>query len=154
MKFAKERPVKEIMRSSPVTLKPSDTLDLANDVISLGRIRHIPIVDGGELVGLISARDLLGTAGNRIFGLKQKSKSALLKSVLIRDVMRKRLVTVQPDTPLERAVYLMAAKKIGCLPVVSDGALVGLVTSTDLLRCMGELEMSRRRNRKALASER
>jgi CBS domain-containing membrane protein len=154
MKFAKERPVKEIMRSSPVTLKPSDTLDLANDVISLGRIRHIPIVDGGELVGLISARDLLGTAGNRIFGLKQKSKSALLKSVLIRDVMRKRLVTVQPDTPLERAVYLMAAKKIGCLPVVSDGALVGLVTSTDLLRCMGELEMSRRRNRKASASER
>lgn len=153
MKFAKERRVKEIMRSSPVTLKTSDTLDLANDVISLGRIRHIPIVDGGELVGLISARDLLGTAGNRIFGLKQKSKSALLKSVSIRDVMKKRLVTVQPDTPIERAAYLMAAKKVGCLPVVSDGALVGLVTSTDLLRCMGEIEVSRRRNRKASASE-
>jgi CBS domain-containing protein len=134
MKNGKEGVVREIMMGSPVTLKPEDTLDLANDVISLGRIRHIPVVADGTMVGLLSERDLLGAAANQIFGLKQKSKSALLKSVLIKDVMKKRVITVKPQTPIKEAARLMAEKKIGCLPVVSNGSLVGLVTTTDLLR--------------------
>jgi acetoin utilization protein AcuB len=88
------------MMGSPVTLKPDSTLDLANDIISLGRIRHIPIVANDVLVGIITERDLMGAAAGRIFGLKQKSKSALLKSIPIKDVMKKRLVTVTPDTPI------------------------------------------------------
>jgi CBS domain-containing membrane protein len=134
MKNGKEGVVREIMMGSPVTLKPDDTLDLANDVISLGRIRHIPVVENGTMVGLLSERDLMGAAANQIFGLKQKSKSALLKSVLIKDVMKKRVITVKPQTPIKEAARLMAEKKIGCLPVISDGSLVGLVTTTDLLR--------------------
>lgn len=98
MKNGKRGFVSEIMMGSPVTLKPDDTLDLANDIISLGRIRHIPIVDDGKLIGIISERDLIGAAANRIFGLKQKNKSALLKSVRIKDIMRKRVVTMDPDT--------------------------------------------------------
>ena len=77
MKNGKEGIVREIMMGSPVTLKPDDTLDLANDVISLGRIRHIPVVEDGRLVGMLTERDLLGTASTQIFGLKQKNKSAL-----------------------------------------------------------------------------
>jgi CBS domain-containing protein len=134
MRNGKEGVVREIMMGSPVTLRPEDTLELANDVISLGRIRHIPVVDGGRLVGLLSERDLMGAAASQIFGLKQKSKSALLKSVPIKDVMKKRLVTVTPDTPIKEAAHLMAEKKIGCVPVVDDGTLVGLVTTTDILR--------------------
>jgi CBS domain len=80
MKNGKEGVVREIMMGSPVTLKPEDTLDLANDVISLGRIRHIPVVEDGRLIGLLSERDMLGAAATTIFGLKQKSKSALLKT--------------------------------------------------------------------------
>jgi CBS domain-containing protein len=117
-----------------VTLKPEDTLDLANDVISLGRIRHIPVVEDGRLVGLLSERDLIGAAATTIFGLKQKRKSALLKTVLIKDVMKKRVISVKPDTPIKDAAHLMADKKIGCVPVVTAGALVGLVTTTDILR--------------------
>jgi CBS domain-containing protein len=139
MKNGKEGIVTEIMMGSPVTLKPEDTLDLANDVISLGRIRHIPVVDAGRLVGLLSDRDLMGAAANHVFGLKQKSKSALLKSVLIRDVMKKRVVTVAPETSIKDAAHLMADKKIGCVPVVSDGAIVGLVTTTDILRYVERL---------------
>ena len=139
MKNGKEEVVREIMMGSPVTLKPEDTLDLANDVISLGRIRHIPVVDAGQLVGLLSERDLMGAAANRIFGLRQKSKSALLKSVLIREVMKKRVITVTPETSIEDAAHLMADKKIGCLPVVSDGAIVGLMTTTDILRYVERL---------------
>jgi CBS domain-containing protein len=139
MTNGKEGAVTQIMMGSPVTLGPEDTLDLANDVISLGRIRHIPVVDAGRLVGLLSERDLMGAAASHVFRLKQKSKSALLKSVLIRDVMKKRVVTVTPETSIKDAAHLMADKKIGCVPVVSDGAIVGLVTTTDILRYVERL---------------
>jgi CBS domain-containing protein len=134
MKNGKEGAVREIMTASPVTLKPEDTLDLANDVISLGRIRHIPVVDDGKLVGLLSERDLMGAAAAKIFGLKQSTKSRLLKRVLIKDVMKKKLVTVTPETKIADAAHLMAEKKIGCVPVLSGSSLVGLVTTTDILR--------------------
>ncbi|MGZ8465207.1 MAG: CBS domain-containing protein [Candidatus Binatia bacterium] len=139
MKNGKEGVVREIMMGSPVMLKPEDTLDLANDVIALGRIRHIPIVDGSRLVGIVTERDLIGAAAAQIFGLKQKSKSALLKSVLIKEVMKKRVITAAPDTPIKDIAQLMANKKIGCVPVVSDGMVVGLVTTTDILRYVESL---------------
>jgi CBS domain-containing membrane protein len=139
MKNGKEGVVREIMTGSPVTLKPEDTLDLANNVISLGRIRHIPVVEDGRLVGLLSERDLMGAATTEIFGLKQKRKSALLKTVLIKDVMKKRVITVKPDTPIKDAAQLMADKKVGCVPVVIAGALVSLVTTTDILRYVERL---------------
>src|SRR4030095_939412 len=116
MKNGKEGVVREIMKGHPVTLKPGDTLDLANDIISLGRIRHIPVVEDGRLVGLLSERDLIGAAATQLFGLKKK------------------VITVKPDTPIKDAAHLMAYKKIGCVPVVNEGALVGLVTTTDILR--------------------
>ena len=139
MKNGKEGVVREIMMGSPVTLKSEDTLDLANDIISLGRIRHIPVVEDGTLVGLLSERDLIGAAATEIFGLKQKRKSALLKTVLIKDVMKKRVISVKPDTPIKDAAHLMADKKIGCVPVVESGTLVGLLTTTDILRYVERL---------------
>jgi CBS domain-containing protein len=139
MKNGKESVVRDIMMGSPVTLKPEDTLHLANDVISLGRIRHIPVVDDGKLVGLLSERDLLGAAASALFRLTQKSKSALLKSVLIKDVMKKKVITVKPDTSIKETAHLMKEKKIGCVPVVTDGSLVGLVTTTDILRYVEDL---------------
>ncbi len=134
MRNGKQGVVREIMAGSPVTLRPEDTLDLASDVISLGRIRHIPVVQDGQMVGLLSERDLMGAAASQIFGLKQQSKAALFKSVLIKDVMKKKIITVAPDTPIGEAAHLMAEKKIGCVPVISEGTLVGLVTNTDILR--------------------
>lgn len=134
MKNGKQGVVREIMMSSPVCLKPEDTLNLANDIISLGRIRHIPIVDDGRLVGILSERDLIGAAATHIFGLKHKNKSALLKSFAIKDVMKKRVITVGPDTEIKEAASIMQKKKLGCVPVVTDGAVIGLVTTTDILR--------------------
>jgi CBS-domain-containing membrane protein len=139
MRNGKKGTVREIMMGSPVTLSPTATLDLANDVISLGRIRHIPVLDDGKLVGLLTERDLIGAAANRIFGLKQKTRSALLKGELVKNVMKKRVVTVTPDTPITDAARLMADKKIGCVPVLSNGTLVGLVTTTNILRYLEKI---------------
>jgi CBS domain-containing membrane protein len=139
MKNGKEGVVREIMMGNPVTLKPADTLDLANDIISLGRIRHIPVVEDARLVGLLSERDLIGAAATQIFGLKQKRKSALLKTVLIKDVMKKKVITTNPDTPIKDAAHLMADKKIGSVPVIESGTLVGLLTTTDILRYVERL---------------
>ena len=138
MKNGKEGVVREIMMGSPVTLRPEDTLDLASNVFSLGRIRHIPVVDAGKLVGILSDRDLIGATATQIFSLKQKSKTALLKTIMIKDVMHKHVVTTTPDTPIKDAAHLMAEKKVGCVPVISDGAVVGLVTTTDILRYVEE----------------
>jgi CBS domain-containing protein len=90
-------------------------------------------------VGLLSERDLIGAAATEIFGLKQNRKSALLKTVRIKNVMKKKVITVKPDTPIKDAAHLMAYKKIGCVPVVNEGALVGLVTTTDILRYVENL---------------
>ena len=139
MKNGTEGVVREIMMGNPVTLKPVDTLDLANDIISLGRIRHIPVLEEGRLVGLLSERDLIGAAASEIFGLKQKRKSALLKTVLIKDVMKKKVIVTKPDTSIKDAARLMADKRIGCVPVIEDGALVGLLTTTDILRYVERL---------------
>jgi CBS domain-containing protein len=139
MKNGKRDVVREIMMGSPVTLSPDDTLDLASNLIALGRIRHIPIVENDKLVGLVSDRDVCSTTGGEVFGLRPKSKSALLKSVLVKDVMKRRLVTVNADTAIKDAARLMAAKKIGCLPVVERRRLIGLLTTTDVLRYVEEL---------------
>jgi CBS domain-containing membrane protein len=133
MKNGKNSTVKAIMMGSPVTLKPDDTLDLANDIISLGRIRHIPVLKDDQLVGLLSERDVMAVAATEFFGTR------MLQSLLIKDVMKKKVVTVKPKTPIKVAAHIMRDKKIGCLPVVSEGALVGLVTTTDILRYLEEL---------------
>ena len=130
----KRSTVRDIMMGSPVTLSPDDTLNLANDVISIGRIRHIPLLDRGRLVGIISQRDLLSATADRVFGLKQKSRSELLKKEFVKNVMKNRVVTVAPETPIKEAAHFMLEKKIGCLPVMSDGNLVGVVTTTNILR--------------------
>lgn len=140
MKNSQKRPVREIMMSSPVTLKPDDHLQLASDLISLGRIRHIPIVDDGKLLGILSERDLIGSAAARILKLSGRRQAALLKTIPIREVMRRRVVSVEPETPITEAAELMAEKKISCLPVLSDGTLVGLITTNDILRYVQGLE--------------
>jgi len=130
--------VKEIMMGAPVTLKPEDTLDLANDIMSLGQIRHLPIVENGKLVGILSQRDLFGAAVDKIFKLRVRQQRELLKSFQIREIMHRKVISVTPDTIIKEAAHLMAEKKIGSLPVLEGNELVGLVTSTNILRYLAK----------------
>ncbi len=125
--------VRDIMVKEVATLDVNDELSLANDIMRLGRIRHLPVVDGTRLVGIISERDLFRSSLAQALGYESKATRDLMKTLRIKDVMVTKVVTVTPDTELKEAVRMMVERKIGCLPVVEDDRLTGLVTETDVL---------------------
>jgi acetoin utilization protein AcuB len=125
--------VKDIMIKEVATLDVNDELSLANDIMRLGRIRHLPVVDGPRLVGIISERDLFRSSLAQALGYGTQASRELMKSLRIKDVMVPQVVTISPETDLCQAVRLMVDRKIGCLPVVDTDRLVGLITETDIL---------------------
>lgn len=125
--------VKDIMVKEVATLDVNDELSLANDIMRLGRIRHLPVVDGTRLVGIISERDLFRSSLAQALGYGTKATRDLMKTLRIKDIMVSQVITVSPETDLKDAVQLMVNKKIGCLPVVEGDTLVGLITETDIL---------------------
>ena len=125
--------VKDIMVKEVASLDVNDELSLANDIMRLGRIRHLPVVDGPRLVGIISERDLFRSSLAQALGYGTQASRELMKTLRIKDVMVPQVVTVSPETDLCEAVRLMVDRKIGCLPVVETDRLVGLITETDIL---------------------
>jgi CBS domain-containing protein len=125
--------VKDIMIKEVATLDVNDELSLANDIMRLGRIRHLPVVDGAKLVGIVSERDLFRRSLAQALGYEGKDTRELMKTLHIKDVMVQDVLTVTPDLELCEAVQLMLDHKIGCLPVVEDTRLVGLITETDIM---------------------
>jgi CBS domain-containing protein len=129
------KPVSSIMRTAFASLHAGDRLDLADQVMKLGRVRHLPVLDAeGRLVGIVSNRDLLEAALTSVLAFAPEQRRGFLRSIDVAEVMTREVETVDPDTPLGVAANRMIRHKIGCLPVVrSDGVMVGLVTETDLL---------------------
>jgi CBS domain-containing protein len=130
--------VKDIMAKEVATLKINDELSLAEDIMQLGRIRHLPVMDGDQLKGLVSERDLFKASLASAIDYDYQTKRNFMKTVIIKEVMRTELVTIRPDADVREAGRLLLAHKIGCLPVVHKGKMVGLVTETDVLRCYVE----------------
>jgi len=126
--------VKEVMVKEVATLDVNDELSLANDIMRLGRIRHLPVVDGSRLVGLVSERDLFRSSLAHALGYGGSASRNLMKALRIKDIMVREVATISPEAKLFDAVKLMMEKKIGCLPVVEDDRLVGLITETDILQ--------------------
>jgi CBS domain-containing protein len=131
--------VREIMAQDPVTLEHDDILDLASDIMNLGRIRHLPILNKGKVVGVLSQRNLFHSAVVAALGLDVKESRDLLKTIRVREVMSAPVITVSPDTGVKEAARIMVEKKIGCLPVMENESLVGLVTESDILRYFANL---------------
>jgi len=118
--------VEQFMASDLYTVRAEDALDLAANLMDWRGVRHVPVEnDAGELVGLISYRDLLR--------MLARGKFSGVEKLAVRDAMRTELITVSPCTSSLEALELMREKKIGCLPVVREGKLVGVVTAYDFL---------------------
>lgn len=133
MKSDKETKVQEIMTRNPHTLEADDVLDLADDLMSMARIRHIPILAGGKLVGIVSQRDLFFSALVKALGLQPREQKDLMKTIRARELMSRPVITISPGASVKEAARLMGENKIGCLPVVKGKQFVGIVTETDIL---------------------
>lgn len=123
--------VAELMSTEIVTLGADDRLVTAIELMGLRRFRHLPVVEGRDkLVGLVTDKDM-AQAGNA--NLPPNELMAHKARTKVRDFMRKRVTTVGPDTPVVEAARTMISHKFGCLPVVQDGKLVGILTEADFL---------------------
>ena len=127
--------VKDVMTTDVTTLKRNEQLSLADDLMNLGRIRHLPVLDdeGKELIGIVSQRDLFRGALASAIGYGQHGRRKLLNSLLVKDVMVTDLITTTPETPLVEAAQTMMKRKVGCLPVIKNGALAGILTEGDFV---------------------
>lgn len=126
--------VKDVMKTQLVTLNADSKLGFAEDIMYLGRIRHLPVVRGDCLVGILTQRDLYKASLTSML-TNWKENKEFLDSIQVSEVMTKNVTTVSPDATVEDAAQIMIDKKVGCLPVVKDkNKLVGLITETDVLQ--------------------
>jgi CBS domain-containing protein len=126
--------VRQLMSGDVVTLEAGTTLDIADDIMTLKRIRHLPVLDNEILVGVVTQRDLFRAGLSSILEFRKHAVKEWLAQIQVREVMTENLVTIGPDASVEDAVALMVDHKIGCLPVVAEDKLVGLLSETDCLR--------------------
>jgi CBS domain-containing protein len=131
--------VKDIMARDVTTLDRNDSLDLADDVMTHGRIRHLPVIDEGRVVGAVSQHNLFKSALAAALGYGETAQRRLLKTLRVKEVTSEPPMTISPEAMIKEAVRLMLEKKIDCLPVVQGHTLVGIVTETDLLRYVVDL---------------
>ncbi len=122
--------VSQLMTQAPEQLEQSDDVELAKLLMSLGRFRHLPVFDRGTLVGVVSDRDLLRALGD--FGDVKKMGRELPK-FSVENLMQSPVETIEANESALQAATTMKEKKLGCLPVLEDGKMVGIVTLTDFL---------------------
>ena len=126
------RTVERFMAKDLFTVRPEDVIDFAASLMNWKHIRHVPVEDdSGNLVGLISSRELLEILAND--GLKNKDQIA------VRDIMKTDITTISPETSSLEALKIMRENNIGCLPVVKENKLIGIVTVHDFLTVSAKL---------------
>jgi acetoin utilization protein AcuB len=121
--------VRDSMSREIVTLSPDETAATALALCRERRIRHLPVLKEGTLVGIVSDRDLRSSTP----ALGDPARAAALQEVLVQDVMATEVVSVHPDDPIEQAANTMRERRIGCLPVLDGDELVGIVTASDVM---------------------
>src|SRR5262249_25028824 len=133
--------VRDVMQSRLITISPKTTLPQAIRLAAERRIRHLPVVDDGELVGIVSDRDLKRAMASPATSLEAHELTHLLTRLAAAELRTRAAVTISPMLPGEEAARLMVQEKISALPVTDSGQLVGIITETDVLelfaRAMG-----------------
>jgi len=130
--------VADLMTRDVFTINRNDTLATADDVMRLGRIRHLIVVhDDGALAGVLSQRDLFLGGLLRALGYGSHAKAQALATVVVKEAMVNDPYTTTPQTPLAEAARIMLQHKIGCLPVLDKKKIVGIITESDFVAYVG-----------------
>ncbi len=127
--------VRDLMSQDVFVLYADDNLLFAEEMMQWKRIRHIPVVDRESNVqGLITHRDILRASISTIAQLSRGERRAAQAGILLRDIMRTRVFTIGPRADIKDAARVMLRQKIGCLLVVQEGQLIGILTEVDFLK--------------------
>lgn len=132
--------VGERMSHPVITIHPNMPMQEALNLMHRERIRRLPVVNRhGDLVGVVSEGDLLHAAPSHATSLSVWELNYMLSKITVEEIMTREVITVNIDTPIEEAARIMADKKIGGLPVLRNGKVVGIITETDLFKIFLEL---------------
>ena len=127
--------VHECMAINPITISPKTKYAEAFRLLCVKKLHALPVIDkAGQLVGIVTAKDLLDISPVAVLGVH--TLSDLLSAMAIEEAMTRRVITVQEDYPLEEAARMLIDNKIGSLPVMRGDQLVGIVTESDIFRAM------------------
>jgi len=127
------------MQREVVTVTPDMRITGASRLLQEHRIRHLPVVEKGRLVGIITDRDIRRVLPSQMKSLEVHELHYLLERLTVGEVMTAKVISVTPDTPIEEAARLLVEHRIGCLPVIQGDRLAGIITETDLLAALAEV---------------
>ncbi len=128
--------IRDLMNTRPIAVRPDDTIRYAFRQLCALRIRHLLVMEGDRLVGIVTDRDIRLALPSLPFVADIADLYLKLDDLKVRDVMSRDVVTVSPDTPVAVAVDLFLQRMISGLPVVDGGRVVGILTETDALRAL------------------
>lgn len=127
-------PVSTIMTKEVVKLNITDTLTKAEGLFKKHRIRHIPVMTGNKIIGILSYTDLLRISFADAIDDEEEVDATVYNMFSVEQVMAKNLVSISPETTIKEAAEILASKEFHALPVVEGNLLVGIVTTTDLIK--------------------
>lgn len=128
--------VREWMTKDPLTAGPTTSIKIAWKLIQERRIRHLPVVDEGRLVGIVTDRDLRRVLPSPATSLEIHELHYLLDKITVSEVMTRDVITTTPFTAIPDAARTLLRNRIGALPVVEGGVLVGILSQTDVLEAL------------------
>lgn len=131
--------VKDIMSANVYTVSPQTTLPDAMALMEEKKIRRLPVVENDRLVGIVTLLDLVRASPSPATSLSVWELNYLLAKLPVKDIMAKNPLTVRSDVPIDEAAKVMREHRIGGLPVVDDGKLVGMITETDIFTAFLEM---------------
>jgi len=127
--------VRDIMATNVVSISLDEKLDLVDEIMESGHIRHLPVTQGGQVVGIVSQRDLLRARLSSVLDYSEEDRKEFLEAIDVANVMTKSVLVADPNEEVLHAAKRMLEATIGCLPVVdAEGELLGLITETDVIR--------------------
>lgn len=128
------------MKRELVHIGPSESVRKAWALLREHRIRHLPVVDQGKLVGILTDRDVrLVFPSALTSGAKEQDPADALEKVKVQEIMTKQVVTVSPDAPIADVARILLERRIGGLPIVQQGRLLGIITKTDIIAAFVEI---------------